>query len=288
VRVPAALCGVVGLKVTHGRVPLTGVTPLALSLDTVGPIARSVADAAAVYAVIAGDDPSDPWSAPVHVGLPRMPRDPSTLVVGVPRQWMGNPIDRVTREAFLGVLENLASSGATVEELDDPALAITDAAANAAAVEVLHAHRERWEKRPELYGSDVAARLRKASTIDPGLLVDALEWDAGVRHAFDRIFTRFDVLAMPTVGATRKIIGDDDMDIDGERFFHREVIAQYTWPVNRAGNPALALPLPSSGTPPACLQLIGPQWGEAALLEAGLGLEAVGIVDMRRAPLVSD
>jgi len=71
IRVPAALCGVVGLKVTHGRVPLTGVTPLAPSLDTVGPIARSVADLAVVYTVIAGDDPSDPWSAPAPVDSPQ-------------------------------------------------------------------------------------------------------------------------------------------------------------------------------------------------------------------------
>jgi len=61
VRAPAALCGIVGLKVTHGRVPLTGVFPLAASLDTVGPMARTVADAALLYRVMAGDDPTDPW-----------------------------------------------------------------------------------------------------------------------------------------------------------------------------------------------------------------------------------
>ena len=82
VRVPAALCGVVGLKVTHGRVPLTGVTPLAPSLDTVGPITRTVADAAAVYAAIAGDDPHDPWAAPVPVDRAGEPRDPSTISIG--------------------------------------------------------------------------------------------------------------------------------------------------------------------------------------------------------------
>ena len=284
VRVPAALCGVVGLKVTHGRVPLTGVTPLASSLDTVGPITRSVADAATLYAVIAGDDRTDPWSAPADVELPREPRDPSTLSIGVPVQWMGNPIDQVTGTAFRGTLALLDSLGAVVEEIDEPALEITDAAANAAALEVFHAHRERWEHSPELYGTDVAARLRKASIVDPGLLVDALEWDAAVRHAFERIFTRFDALAMPTVGGTRKVIGEDDMDIDGERFFHRQVIAQFTWPVNRTGNPALALPIPGDGTPPASLQVVGPRWGEGQLLEIGLGLEAAGISAVRRPP----
>ncbi|MEA3502763.1 MAG: amidase, partial [Actinomycetota bacterium] len=148
IRVPAALCGVVGLKVTHGRVPLTGTTPLAPSLDTVGPITRSVRDALAIYAAIAGDDPADPWSAPVRVERPGVPVDPSTLFLGIPKQWMELPIDRVTRNAFRGVLDRLASLGATVETIDDPALEITPAAANAAAAEVYRVHKERWESEP--------------------------------------------------------------------------------------------------------------------------------------------
>jgi len=76
VRVPAALCGVVGLKVTHGRVPLRGVFPLGPSIDTVGPIGRSVVDIARLYETIAGFDPGDPWSAPRPV-VPPAPRPTS-------------------------------------------------------------------------------------------------------------------------------------------------------------------------------------------------------------------
>ena len=285
IRVPAALCGVVGLKVTHGRVPLTGTTPLAPSLDTVGPLARSVSDATAIYLAIAGDDAADPWSAPVRVDRPGAPRDPSTLFVGVPRQWMEHPVDRVTRDAFRAALDRLASLGATVETVDEPILEITEAAANAAAAEVYRVHEERWESDPDRYGSDVASRIRRAQTIDLETAVDAMAWDAGVRHALDRIFGRIDVLAMPTVGSTRKVIGEDDMDIDGERIFHRAVIAQYTWPVNRAGNPALALPIQSEGTPPSSLQLLGPRWGESSLLAIGLGLEEAGIVKVEEPPV---
>ena len=285
IRVPAALCGVVGLKVTHGRVPLTGTTPLAPSLDTVGPIARNVADAAAIYLAIAGDDAADPWSAPVRVDRPGAARDPSTLFVGVPRQWMEHPIDRITRNAFRSSLDRLAALGATIETVDEPTLEITEASANAAAAEVFQVHKERWENHPETYGSDVAARIRRAQTIGLDTPIGALAWDAGVRHALERIFSRFDVLALPTVGSTRKVIGEDDMDIDGERIFHRAVIAQYTWPINRAGNPALALPIQSEGTLPASLQLVGPRWGEAALLEIGLGLEDAGIVKVEQPPI---
>ena len=92
VRVPAALCGCMGLKVTHGRVPLTGVFPLAASLDTVGPMATTVADLAAVYAVIAGDDPDDPWSSPRPVAIPSGPATLSGLRVGVPHPWVDRPL----------------------------------------------------------------------------------------------------------------------------------------------------------------------------------------------------
>lgn len=284
IRVPAALCGVVGLKVTHGRVPLTGTTPLAPSLDTVGPIARSVTDATAIYLAIAGDDVADPWSAPVRVDRPGAPRDPSTLFIGVPRQWMDHPVDRTTRDAFRDALDRLAALGATVETVDEPILEITEASANAAAAEVYQVHKERWGRDPDRYGTDVASRIRRAETMGVDAAINAMTWDAGVRHALQRVFGRIDVLVMPTVGSTRKVIGEDDMDIDGERFFHRAVIAQYTWPVNRAGNPALALPIPSEGTPPSSLQLIGPRWGEAALLAIGLGLEEAGIVNVQEPP----
>jgi aspartyl-tRNA(Asn)/glutamyl-tRNA(Gln) amidotransferase subunit A len=284
IRVPAALCGVVGLKVTHGRIPLTGTTQLAPSLDTVGPLARSVADVSAIYLAIAGDDAADPWSAPVRVDRPGAPRDPSTLFVGVPRQWMEHPVDRITRDAFRDTLERLAALGATIETVDEPILEITEASANAAAAEVYQVHKERWESDPDRYGSDVAARIRRAQSIGLDAATDAMAWDAGVRHALDRIFGRFDVLVTPTVGSTRKVIGEDDMDIDGERIFHRAVIAQYTWPVNRAGNPALALPIESKGTPPSSLQMIGPRWGESSLLAIGLGLEEAGIVKVDKPP----
>jgi len=198
---------------------------------------------------------------------------------------MDVPTDRATFDAFREVLDRLAALGATIETIDDPALEKSDPATFAAAAEVFRVHRERWEQHPETYGTDVAARLRLAATVGIDTAVDALEWDAGVRHALTRIFARFDVLATPTVGSTRKVIGDDKIDVDGERFSHRTVIAQYTWPVNRSGNPALALPIESEGTPPASLQLIGPRWREADLLEIGLGLEQAGIVNVQKPPI---
>lgn len=285
VRVPAALCGVVGLKVTHGRVPLTGVTPLAPSLDTVGSLARNVTDLAAVYAVIAGDDPEDPWSAPVPVATPEPVVDPAALRIAVPAQWNAAVIDGATKAAFEGVLEQIAALGAVVEIVDEPALAITEVAANAVSVEILAEHADRLATDPGRYGSDVASRLRAAAEVPHRVAVDVLAWDAGARHSLDRLYTRFDVIATPTVGAMVKVIGVDDMDIDGQPVFHRTVLSSSTWPVNRTGNPALALPIPGSSRPPASLQMVGPRFGEARLLGIGLGLEESGLIGAGHPPI---
>jgi aspartyl-tRNA(Asn)/glutamyl-tRNA(Gln) amidotransferase subunit A len=285
VRVPAALCGLVGLKVTHGRVPLTGVTPLAPSLDTVGPLATTVADLATLYTVMAGDDPVDPWSSPLPVTQPDQPAEPSTLRIGVPVQWNAGPIDAATRRAFEDMLERIARLGATVEPVDEPALAITETAANAVSLEILGVHRERWSAHPERYGAEVAERLRAAEAVPHQYAIDVHAWDTGARHALHRLLTRFDVLATPTVGATRKVIGIPDMDIDGEAVFHRRVLSPYTWPVNRTGNPALAVPISGSGAPPASLQLIGPRFNEGRLLEVGLGLEESGLIQVEEPPI---
>ncbi len=75
------------------------------------------------------------------------------------------------------------------------------------------------------------------------------------------------------------------IDIDGDAVSHRTVLSPYTWPVNRTGNPALALPIPGSGVPPASMQLIGSSFGEARLLEIGLGLEAAGLIRVEEPPI---
>jgi len=276
VRVPAALCGVVGLKVTYGRVPLTGVTPLAPSLDTVGPIARSVADLTAMYRVMAGVDRSGE------------PSDPATLRIGVPAQWNAAALDGATGAAFAEVLERIASTGASIEEVDAPGLKITEVAAGAVSVEILETHRKRWPEHADRYGADVARRLRDAEAVPRRYAQEVLGWDAEAQETLAGLFASFDVLATPTVGSTRKVIGDPNIDIDGDAVFHRTVLSSYTWPVNRAGNPSLALPIPDSGAPPASLQLIGPRLGESRLLGIGIGLEDAGLVGVERPPIFFD
>jgi aspartyl-tRNA(Asn)/glutamyl-tRNA(Gln) amidotransferase subunit A len=277
IRVPASLCGVVGLKVTHGRIPLRGVFPLAESLDTVGPLTRTVADAAAAYAVMAGRDPEDPWSG----ARPVEPPDPGARLGGmriaVPMPWTDRPLDAVTAAGFSDALDRLAASGAAVERIQAPALVPATAMATALGAEVAAVHRSWFEEDPDRYGADVASRLEPAMEVGVGDLVGALRWRAGVRNAAADVFRNHDLMVTPTTAVHRKTIGSNVVDTQAGPESYRRALSWFTSLVNHLGLPALSLPLAAAGAPPPSLQIIGPPWSEAQLLAIGATLEKAGV-----------
>jgi aspartyl-tRNA(Asn)/glutamyl-tRNA(Gln) amidotransferase subunit A len=285
IRVPAALCGVVGLKVTHGRVPLTGVTPLAESVDTVGPIGRSVADVAAVYAVIAGDDPADPWCRPRRVITPGAEANLAHLRVGVPHPWVDLATADAVRTAFDAGLAALDAAGATIVHLDLPDLTFPGAVNEAMYPEVASVHRERFLTNPDAYGPEVRRRLEEVVEFQLDDYLDGMRWRSRMRAVAARALNGVEVLATPTVGLARKVIGDDRVTIDDRPVSYRPAMAQFTALVNHLGLPALALPLPGSSVPPASIQLIGAAWSEHHLLEIGSAMETAGIATVSRPPL---
>ena len=200
VRVPAALCGVFGLKVTHGRVPISGVLPLAASLDTVGPLARTIDDLAIAYEVIRGFEASDPWSVDIEDDdRPATPLE--GLRVGIPTQWLASvPTSHETQTSFDTFVKALNDAGATCAPLDvdrlvpDPRL-VTVAAAEAAGV-----HRRWFTDIDKQYGSDVEERLAAAMEITVDQLTDAKQWQAGLVQAARSAFAACDVILTPTVG----------------------------------------------------------------------------------------
>lgn len=279
VRGPAALCGVVGLKPTHGRVPLTGVFPLAPSLDTAGPIARSVGDAAQLYQVIAGFDPSDPWSESRHVREPGPAADPARLRIGVPQPWVSKgPVQKAIRDSFWLAVDRLESVGARVEEFASDQLQPAPELTPSVAGEVASVHREFRSNPNNRYGPVVEARMRIADAVTLDEYIAALEWRARLRQAFAGAFEAYDLLITPAVGAREKVIGEDEIDIDGQPQHFRFVLSWFSALVNHAGLPALVLPLQTSapGVPPA-IQFIAPWWQEHTLLEVGLMMEQSGL-----------
>jgi aspartyl-tRNA(Asn)/glutamyl-tRNA(Gln) amidotransferase subunit A len=277
IRVPASLCGLVGLKVTHGRVPLRGVFPLAESLDTVGPLTRTVADAAAAYGVLAGYDREDPWSVPQRVELPEGASRLRGLRIAVPLPWTDRPLDTVTGSGFSDALDRLASAGAAVERVDVPRLVPDASMTISLGAEVAAVHRTWFSEDRRRYGADVGSRLEPALAVAADELVAALRRRMELRNIAADLFGRYDLLATPTTAVHRKIIGDDEVDTEAGREPYRRALSWFTSLVNHLGVPALALPLAAPGAPPPSLQLIGPMWSEARLLAVGLALEAEGI-----------
>lgn len=281
IRVPAAICGTVGLKVTHGRVPLTGVFPLAPTLDTVGPLTRTVGDAALVYRTIAGHDSTDPYSVVEPVAEPSSEPALDGLVIGVPHPWVDQPVDPTLRAAFDAALGRMAGLGAEIRHLEDDFVQPPGRINDALYSEVAVVHGKWFPSRADEYGPDVADRLSPAMAVTVAASVEGKRWREELReHTFD-LFRDCDVLATPAVAANRKLIGLDEVVVDGTDMNYRAAFSAFSSLVNHAGHPALVVPLHEAGDPPPAIQLIGPDWSEARLLETGLALERGGVARFR-------
>jgi len=243
IRIPAACCGVAGLKTTWGRIPLTGVWPVAPSFDTVGPMARDVAGLVAGMELL---EPGFTVSADVPQVVGRLAFDADPVIdaaVDAALQAAGFQIVSVT----LPMLDKVLAAAMTV--LDAEAWA-SDQALVATV--------------PDLIGADVLRRLRAASETTPAAVAAAREELDRWRGTLDLLWRRVELLALPTLLGFPPVL-------ENPRDMFR--IRGLTSPVNAAGLPALALPVPSGGRLPASVQLIGPGGSEERLLAAGAQLE---------------
>lgn len=234
IRIPAALCGIVGLMPTYGLVSRAGVTPLSWSLDHVGPLARTVEDAARFLNEIAGFDPADPGSArcPGFDAAAELGRDIRGIRVGVPRSQVEGvqPGVAAAFEAALGVLRHLGALVVDVEiPLLDAGLRLNILQAEAAA------YHARWLREcPEKYGEDVRALLLWGMTFTA---VDYIN-DLRVRREFTaqvrRVMEAVDVIAMPTCPAVTCPI---DSTADGAYRY-----GALTGPWDHTGQPVISVP----------------------------------------------
>jgi len=278
VRVPAALCGVYGLKVTHGRIPLSGVFPLAPSIDTVGPIARSIDDLQISYDVMRGYDDSDRWSRRPPTAILPVSRP---LRAGVPMQWLEEcAVSNDVRSAFERTVAAIAEAGHEVVEIDEPLLTSRGDTTTAAYAEVASVHRS-WFEEGKPYGPQVAARIEQALAVTMEQYAEARASRAAANTAARAVFDGVDVLLTPTVGAMRKVIGEDDMVVGDTVHHYRSVLSCFTALVNHLRSPALVMPVNVEGSPPPSLQVIGPRWSEPQLLAFGRQLERAEIVAFR-------
>ena len=266
IRVPAAYCGIVGLKPTYGRVSTSGVIPLAWSLDHVGPMTRTAMDAALMLNVIAGYDPDDPNSADTLVQdcAAGLEGKTSSLRIGIPRIhfYEGlHPEIQAAVDAALSVLAKLTSSQHEVEipAANDTALLIMKTEAYAF-------HRVYLAKSADLYQPETLNRIRAGAGISGAEYIDARRQLDKSRRSISKIFDAVDLLLTATTPVPPLKISELLADPDHLRA--KEVLSSpNTRPFNLLGLPTVSIPcgFTSNGLPIG-MKIIGPPIGEATVL----------------------
>jgi len=284
IRMPASLSGVVGLKPTYGRVSKRGVIPLAESLDTAGPMARSVEDAALILQAIAGHDPDDPTTSdrPVPDYAAALKGDVRGLRVGVPRQ---DAFPNATEDVVRGIeeaLRTLAGLGAIL--LDVAAPWLLEAVViwpKIAGPEAAYYHRQNLEQRPQDIAEPVRNRLLAGRNVLAVDYLRGLETQRRIKDEVARLFEDIDLLVTPATPATATLIADELAATGRESHIHR-----FTAPFNITGQPAISLPcgFDPQGLPIG-LQIIGRPWEEETVLRAAHAYEQATEWHRRRSPL---
>jgi aspartyl-tRNA(Asn)/glutamyl-tRNA(Gln) amidotransferase subunit A len=271
VREPAALCGIVGLKPTYGRVSVRGVIPLSLSLDHIGPIARTVSDAAVMLQVIAGHDANDPLSAamPVPDYVAGLRDGVKHLRIGLPRKFFYADLDPEIASAVeqaIGVLRTLGRdlSEIEIEVPTDRTLQTTEAYAY---------HAESASRSPELYQPETLRRIRRGEDISAAEVEQSRRELKHIRSEVHKIFEGVDVLVTPTTPVPAAAINELKQDPELLRP-HELLLLRNTRPVNVWGLPAISVPcgFTTAGLPIG-LQIIGPQWREDTVLKLAYAYE---------------
>jgi aspartyl-tRNA(Asn)/glutamyl-tRNA(Gln) amidotransferase subunit A len=283
IRHPAAWSGVSGLKPTYGRVPLRGVVPLALSLDHVGPMARSAEDCALLLSVLAGHDRADPTSAdvpvPDYVGA--LTRPVRGLRLGVPRGPFFEDQPPDIARALSAARRVLESLGLTACDVDVPEWEAAVAAAHVLIrCEAAAEYRAALRDRPADLLPEVRERLSAGLATPAPDYVDALRTARRLGTRLDEIFRQVDVLLTP---ARDQVAPRMD---DGGRLLEPLSRRSYASPLNLVGLPALAIPCGADPRGlPIGLQLAGRAWEEATLLGLAHAFQQVTDWHRRRPPL---
>lgn len=254
IRCPAALCGVVGLKPTFGRVSREGVAPLAWSQDTVGSLAATVADCAALHAALVG----------------RLERHDGPLRVGVDRA-LCESADEPVADAVLAAVEALADLGVRVVEISLPRPALAGAASY---VTIMSEAARAWGAHADETGPEVRAALRAGRGISADGYLRAAQVRTLVRRRLRDALFGLDAAVLPTVPVTAALRTDASVAVRGRTRPVEAAHAQLTALASLTGFPALSVPcgLDAAGLPIG-LQLVGPPDGEAALLRVGEAVE---------------
>ncbi len=277
IRVPSALCGIVGLKPTYGRVSSHGVYPLSWSQDHIGPMAKTVRDAAILLRSIAGHDPRDHTSSSLPVpDYPSIRESVKGLRAGVPLDHYFDNCDPEVQDSVLKALEILKDRGILVEEVSIPHLrhAIT-ASIGIQSAEAASQH-ENYLKgsQSEDYGKDVRGLLKTGLFVTATQYVKAQRVRSVIRKEFCKVFERVDVLITPALPILAPRLDQHSVTISGKRESVRSALTRLMRPYNLVGIPTIVIPcgFSNSGLPMA-LQIAGRPFEESTILAVARAYE---------------
>lgn len=284
VREPGSLCGCVGLKPTYGRVSSRGVIPLSTSLDHVGPITSSVADAAIVLQAIAGYDARDITSADIPVAdyVSGLKEGAKALRVGVPREYFFDDLDAEVAAAMDHALRGIETLVADVKQVKvdvpkDRTLQLAESYAY---------HAENVAKNPELYDPATLGRIRAGENVSAAEYIDRRRELDQARRSIACTFADVDLLVTPTTPIPAPVIAD--LKVNPEALRPAELkLLRNTRPFNVWGLPAISVPcgFTQSGLPIG-LQIAGPHWREDLVLRLAHGYEQATAWHKRRPAIV--
>src|SRR5207248_2841737 len=290
IRLPAACCGIVGLKPTYGRVSRAGVMPLSWSNDHIGPMTRTVRDAALLLRVVAGRDPHGATSSPRAVPdyLAGIDAGVGGLRAAVPENFFFQGLDPEMASGVREALKILEGLGARIEEIRLPEPQTMNDVCNVISrCESAAVHARLYRERPEEIQPVVRARLELGFRIPAHDYLQALRLRARLTRAFLRdVFAEADVLVAPVIPEAAPALSHATEGPVEELALRQGRFARLTRPFNGLGLPALSVPCGFSRVGlPLAFQVVGRPFAEATVLRVGHAYEQAAGWHRRRPPL---
>lgn len=274
IRIPAAACGCVGFKPSYGRVSLSGVIPLAPSLDHVGPICRCVEDAALLYNAILLTGPQGPAHSS-GVSVSRMRRGIRGIRIGIPQQYFFDRIQNDVRKRVLHSICALEKSGCRIREVTLKGMRETSELAGKITVAEALAYHQRWlDGRPGDYDPAIRERMEAGRDMTAVDYVRALNRRRSYSELFEKAMESVDLVAVPTLPVVAPRIQDSEVYVGRGLEDVRVALLRLTRPGNLTGLPSISVPCGfSRDNLPVGLQLIGKMWNEERLLSVAYVFE---------------
>ncbi len=281
IRVPAALCGVFGLKPTYGRLSRTGVCLFSSSLDHIGPFARSVRDIAATFDILQGIDTTDPvcTTRPTELTLPQLNQGIEGLQIAVAD-------DYFAKGAEPEALEAVAKIARAIDVKNTVTLPEADRARAAAylitASEGANLHLNNLRSRPQDFDPATRDRFLAGTIIPATWYIQAQRFRQWYRLQVQEIFQNVDIILAPTTPCIAPPLGVEKMVIAGKEVLVRPNLGLFTQPLSFIGLPVLSVPIQCPNSLPLGVQIIAAPYNEALILRVAAVLESQGIVSTIR------